>query len=259
MSNSLFTDKKPLIQDDCYACTLGSYNYDSKRGCGWKHCYSATPQTMAAFNTTLSLSSSASFPTSSQSVFSCRVVDIDYYLTSPVKGLDVSYSDFAGEAVQKVPIIRVFGATPVGQKACVHIHGVFPYLYVPCVVENPTERCVLYLCMYLVILLSIQHSYIPLSIYSSVILMYIAIHLSIHTSIHLYIHLSIHPFLHPLFYHISPYIRSYIPLSIHPSIHSFIHSFIHHSIIYLHLSVHPSLHPLIHPSTHPSIHPSTSS
>ena len=76
----------------------------------------------------------------SQSRFSCRLVDIDSYVTSPLRGLDVTYSDFAGEVINKVPVIRVFGATPAGQKCCLHIHGVFPYLYVPCVTDNPTEK-----------------------------------------------------------------------------------------------------------------------
>ena len=76
----------------------------------------------------------------SQSRFSCRLVDIDSYVTSPLRGLDVTYSDFAGEVINKVPVIRVFGATPTGQKCCLHIHGVFPYLYVPCVTDNPTEK-----------------------------------------------------------------------------------------------------------------------
>ncbi|EFX04849.1 DNA polymerase zeta catalytic [Grosmannia clavigera kw1407] len=31
----------------------------------------------------------------------------------------------------RVPIIRVFGATPAGKTACAHIHGAFPYLFVP--------------------------------------------------------------------------------------------------------------------------------
>ena len=31
----------------------------------------------------------------------------------------------------RLPVIRVFGATESGQKACAHIHGAFPYLYVP--------------------------------------------------------------------------------------------------------------------------------
>ena len=29
-----------------------------------------------------------------------------------------------------VPITRLFGTTPSGQKACVHVHGYFPFLYI---------------------------------------------------------------------------------------------------------------------------------
>ena len=28
-------------------------------------------------------------------------------------------------------MLRIFGETPGGQKACLHIHRLFPYLYVP--------------------------------------------------------------------------------------------------------------------------------
>ncbi|KAM4529024.1 DNA polymerase zeta catalytic subunit [Fundulus diaphanus] len=64
-------------------------------------------------------------------MFAVRIVTADYYLASPIKGLDVCYSDFRESAVKKVPVVRIFGATPAGQKTCLHLHGVFPYIYVP--------------------------------------------------------------------------------------------------------------------------------
>ena len=72
-------------------------------------------------------------------VFSCRIVQIDYYLAPPLKDLDVCFSYFRSSPVEKVPILRVFGATPGGQKTCVHIHGSFPYLLVPCLVADPSD------------------------------------------------------------------------------------------------------------------------
>lgn len=64
-------------------------------------------------------------------MFAVRIVTADYYLASPIKDLDVCYSEFRDSDVKRVPVVRIFGATPAGQKTCLHLHGVFPYIYVP--------------------------------------------------------------------------------------------------------------------------------
>nr|DBA26585.1 TPA: hypothetical protein GDO54_010826 [Pyxicephalus adspersus] len=64
-------------------------------------------------------------------MFSLRLVTADYYLAAPLPGLDVTKSHFRDRDVRRVPVVRVFGATPAGQKTCLHLHGIFPYLYVP--------------------------------------------------------------------------------------------------------------------------------
>lgn len=74
-----------------------------------------------------------------KSLFSCRIVDITSYTVAPVKDLDVCYSEFRSSAVAKVPVVRIFGSTPTGQKTCLHVHGVFPYIYVPCPVADPSN------------------------------------------------------------------------------------------------------------------------
>ncbi|XP_040839831.1 DNA polymerase zeta catalytic subunit isoform X1 [Ochotona curzoniae] len=64
-------------------------------------------------------------------MFSVRIVTADYYMASPLPGLDICQSPLTQLPVKKVPVVRVFGATPAGQKTCLHLHGIFPYLYVP--------------------------------------------------------------------------------------------------------------------------------
>ncbi|KAE8602678.1 hypothetical protein XENTR_v10014081 [Xenopus tropicalis] len=64
-------------------------------------------------------------------MFFLRLVTADYYLAAPLPGLDVTRSHFRDGPVRRVPVVRVFGATPAGQRACLHLHGIFPYLYTP--------------------------------------------------------------------------------------------------------------------------------
>ena len=56
--------------------------------------------------------------------FVVRLVSIDYYMARPTPGLDECYSQLEGRAIDQVPILRIFGATPGGQKTCLHVHGV---------------------------------------------------------------------------------------------------------------------------------------
>ncbi|CAN6469328.1 unnamed protein product [Victoria cruziana] len=65
-------------------------------------------------------------------IFSIRVVSLDYYMAPPIPDFDVCYSDFQGQSVSEVPVIRIYGSNLSGQKTCLHVHGVLPYLYVPC-------------------------------------------------------------------------------------------------------------------------------
>ncbi|XP_039025413.1 DNA polymerase zeta catalytic subunit-like [Hibiscus syriacus] len=68
---------------------------------------------------------------SDSSVFSVRIVSIDHYMAPPIPDFDICYSSFQGGKVNEVPVIRIYGSTPAGQKTCLHIHRALPYLYVP--------------------------------------------------------------------------------------------------------------------------------
>ncbi|EFN82226.1 DNA polymerase zeta catalytic subunit [Harpegnathos saltator] len=69
-------------------------------------------------------------------MFSITLVNIDSYQASPIPEFDVTFSEFRGSEINKVPVIRIFGSTAIGKKTCLHVHGVFPYIYVPCTVQE---------------------------------------------------------------------------------------------------------------------------
>jgi len=51
----------------------------------------------------------------SKAMVSQRIVNIEYYMAAPVKEFDNIYSDFRNSLVKRVPVIRIFGATPAGK------------------------------------------------------------------------------------------------------------------------------------------------
>ncbi|KAK9457853.1 hypothetical protein V1511DRAFT_454690 [Dipodascopsis uninucleata] len=54
---------------------------------------------------------------------------IDSYQSEPGP-LDIRHEKEKDKEFYRVPVIRVFGNTDAGEKICVHIHGVYPYLFI---------------------------------------------------------------------------------------------------------------------------------
>lgn len=73
----------------------------------------------------------------SKDTFRVRLNCVDHYqgtpttLDAPLWGPHSFSSSIQRDKLPQVPVIRVFGSTETGQKVCAHIHGAFPYLYVP--------------------------------------------------------------------------------------------------------------------------------
>lgn len=100
-----------------------------------------------------------------KTVEAIRIVTMDYYLAKPIQSLDSCYSELQNTVIKtvrrrnirlkvltcncnilllQVPIIRIFGSNKNGQKVCAHVHGVYPYFYVPFDDKN-VENCTSYL------------------------------------------------------------------------------------------------------------------
>ncbi len=62
-----------------------------------------------------------------EEVFIVRIVCLDYYLAKPISGLDICHSQLEGTAIERVPVVQIYGATPGGQKTCLHLHKVGPF------------------------------------------------------------------------------------------------------------------------------------
>lgn len=57
----------------------------------------------------------ASAAAAANNMFSVRIVTADYYMGSPLPGLDPCQSHFRQAPTRRVPVVRVFGATPAGK------------------------------------------------------------------------------------------------------------------------------------------------
>lgn len=66
----------------------------------------------------------ASTPAKHTPPFVVRIVSIDYYMAAPLPGVDVNFNSVEGTRIEQVPVVRIFGSTPAGQKACLHVHQV---------------------------------------------------------------------------------------------------------------------------------------
>ena len=54
--------------------------------------------------------------------FAIRVVSLDWVMIKPHPELDICWSAFEGRECREVPLVRIYGSTPSGQKCCLNLH-----------------------------------------------------------------------------------------------------------------------------------------
>ena len=58
------------------------------------------------------------------SLLRVRIATVEWSLAKPLPGIDAGASPLDGARLARVPVLRVWGPTPGGQRACVHVHKV---------------------------------------------------------------------------------------------------------------------------------------
>jgi DNA polymerase zeta len=79
-----------------------------------------------------SLWNAAGPTTSSQTkcCFSMRLVEVESLTAPPIQGLDETWSTLEGRPIKRVPLLRLYGTTPAGQKCAVTVHNAYPYFFI---------------------------------------------------------------------------------------------------------------------------------
>jgi len=76
-----------------------------------------------------------------------QINQIDHVLVPP--------GPLDNSSLRQVPVIRVFGPSSTGKRACVHIHQVYPYFFVDYLgeLDAPSGKVLMLLCIRLLLIM----------------------------------------------------------------------------------------------------------